>query len=66
MSIVLALYPAFVAFNSFYLVPDDPYLSETMNWLQRIAATATALVVLLALLALAGVCFSKSDKLGKH
>lgn len=65
-TIVLSIYAAFIAFNTFYLTPDDPHITLTLNWIERIGITAFAVVVLFALWALSYMCFAKRSELLKR
>jgi hypothetical protein len=66
VTIALSLYAAFLAFRSFYLVPDDPRISLIQNWAERLEVTGVAVLVLLSLCALAYFCFAKCSQCRKR
>jgi hypothetical protein len=63
---ILALYAAFVAIGSFFLVPDNTYISPARNWVERIGMSAAAIAIAIALAALAKFCFTKRKKLRRQ
>jgi hypothetical protein len=65
-AIPLSLCVACFAFRTFYLEPDNPRISMTVNWLERIGITVAALIFLLLLWFFADYCILKRRELRRH